>query len=61
MTKLPRWRKSSHSNETATCVELAGDLDALRDSKNPDGPVLRVAGLTRFLNEIKAGTFDRAR
>lgn len=61
MTKLPRWRKSSHSNETATCVELAGDLDALRDSKNPDGPVLRVAGLLWFLDEVKAGKFDQAR
>ncbi|HEY3611503.1 MAG TPA: DUF397 domain-containing protein [Pseudonocardiaceae bacterium] len=36
------WRKSSYSGEGATgnCVELA--LDAVRDSKNPAGPVLSV-------------------
>lgn len=61
MTKLARWRKSSHSNETATCVELSGDLDAVRDSKNPNGPALRVAGLPRFLDAIKSGVFDQTR
>lgn len=29
------WRKSSRS-ETAECVEVRGDLTALRDSKNPE-------------------------
>jgi hypothetical protein len=38
-----RFRKSSFSNANAqACVEVAGTLDALRDSKNPTGPVLRV-------------------
>lgn len=37
------WRRSSHSNTQGNqCVEVAafGDRIALRDSKNPDGPVL---------------------
>ncbi|HEY0805858.1 MAG TPA: DUF397 domain-containing protein [Pseudonocardiaceae bacterium] len=37
-----RWRRSSHSggDGNSSCVELAHDLGAVRDSKNPDGPVL---------------------
>lgn len=41
--KMVRWRKSSYSggsNTTGGCVELAHDLGAVRDSKNPEGPVL---------------------
>jgi hypothetical protein len=37
------WRKSSHSGAQASeCVEVAGlsDTVAVRDSKDPDGPVL---------------------
>ena len=41
------WRKSSYSgNGGADCVEVARDLPgvvAVRDSKNPDGPVLIVS------------------
>jgi hypothetical protein len=39
-----RWRKSSRSggDGDSACVELAHDLSAVRDSKNPDGPVLVV-------------------
>ena len=39
-----RWRKSSHSSGSNDCVETAslpGVGVAIRDSKNPDGPVLR--------------------
>ncbi|MGX7675014.1 DUF397 domain-containing protein [Plantactinospora sp. DSM 117369] len=40
-----RWRKSSRSNGTGgDCVEVAGNLPgmvAVRDSKDPAGPVLR--------------------
>jgi hypothetical protein len=39
-TGVVRWRKSTYSTATETCVELAHDLDAVRDSKNPSGPVL---------------------
>lgn len=36
------WRKSSHSNSTANCVEVAfrGPRVAARDSKNASGPTL---------------------
>lgn len=37
------WRKSTHSGSNAAeCVELAGaaGVVAVRDSKDPDGPVL---------------------
>jgi hypothetical protein len=38
-----RWRKASKSGgEGGECVELAWP-GAVRDSKNPDGPVLRVS------------------
>jgi hypothetical protein len=38
-----RWKKSSYSNGQANCVEVANNLPgvvAVRDSKNPGGPVL---------------------
>ena len=38
-----RWRKSTHSNGQAECVEIASNLPgitAIRDSKNPHGPAL---------------------
>lgn len=39
------WRKSSSSGQTGDCVELGmarTETSAVRDSKNPAGPVLRV-------------------
>lgn len=38
-----RWRKSSHSSGNGACVEVAetGGIIAVRDSKDPGGPVLR--------------------
>jgi hypothetical protein len=43
------WRKSSLSGEAGQCVELGtawqqadADIGAVRDSKNPAGPMLRV-------------------
>ncbi|EFL23116.1 conserved hypothetical protein [Streptomyces himastatinicus ATCC 53653] len=38
------FRKSSHSNPFDECVEVATNLPgavAIRDSKRPDGPILR--------------------
>jgi hypothetical protein len=50
-----RWRKSSRSGGTnGNCVELAHRLSAVRDSKNPDGPVLNV-DLSGLLAAIKGG------
>lgn len=36
------WRKSSYSDTGNGCVEIAHTLSAMRDSKNPEGPVLSV-------------------
>ena len=48
----PTWRKSSHSGTEANCVELAAS--AVRDSKNPDGPVLSI-DVTALVAAVKAG------
>ncbi|MFC0071883.1 DUF397 domain-containing protein [Umezawaea endophytica] len=39
---------------------MANSLDAVRDSKNPSGPVLSVdrAEFTAFLADVKSGRFD---
>lgn len=55
----PTWRKSSHSGANGSCVELAY-LGAVRDSKNPDGLVLRT-DLDGLLAAVKAGRFDTIR
>jgi len=43
------WRKSTRSQNEGACVEL-GNTGAVRDSKNPAGPVLDVpwSGLVTF-------------
>jgi hypothetical protein len=51
-----RWMKSSRSSATNSCVEIANTLDQLRDSKNPDGPVL-LGPVNRLLDAVKAGRF----
>lgn len=51
------WRKSSRSGQDGQCVELARLTDgvAVRDSKNPDGPVLRFgrAEMRRAMERIR--------
>jgi uncharacterized protein DUF397 len=47
------WRKSSRSGGDGQCVELAY-AGAVRDSKNPGGPILRV-DLGGLLAAAKAG------
>jgi hypothetical protein len=61
MTALPRWRKSSHSGQDTSCVEVSHTLDEVRDSKNPTGHTLRlnVSVFAAFVQAVKAGRFDR--
>jgi hypothetical protein len=60
----PTWRKSSYSSSSANCVEVAatGTSVAVRDSKDPDGPVLLYprAGMAAFIAGVKDGEFDLA-
>ena len=46
------WRKSSYSSGGENCVELADS--AVRDSKDPDGPVLSV-DVTALVAAVKTG------
>ncbi|KAA9375494.1 DUF397 domain-containing protein [Microbispora cellulosiformans] len=60
---LLEWRKSSYSGSGDNCVEvaeLAGGGRAVRDSKDPDGPVLTFtsAEWCAFIGGVKHGTFD---
>lgn len=57
-----RWRTSSHSGASGTCVEVA-DLDghrAVRDSKNPTGPALIITPTEwfTFTTAVRTGEFD---
>lgn len=60
------WRKSSESNSQGTCVELAeipgeSRVIGVRDSKNPEGPVLvfRRDEIDAWVKGAKAGEFDK--
>jgi hypothetical protein len=55
------WRKSSYSGSNGgNCIEVAATPDtvALRDSKDPHGPVLVFGprAWRRFADQVKAGT-----
>lgn len=53
-----KWRKSSRSGGTGgNCIELAS-IGAVRDSKNPSGPVL-AADLGGLIAAVKSGKFTR--
>jgi hypothetical protein len=61
----PRWRRSSYSGSTGgQCVEVAvashDSAIAVRDSKDPAGPVLRFAAAAwqSFLSGARRGEFD---
>ncbi|MDG4799333.1 DUF397 domain-containing protein [Micromonospora sp. WMMD980] len=56
------WRKSTRSNGSGNCVEVAGDPRGrvgLRDSKDPSGPVLAFEpeAWVRFVAGIAQGSF----
>jgi hypothetical protein len=58
-----QWRKSTASNPSGNCVEMAPLADgavAVRNSRFPDGPVLVYtrAEVTAFLAGVKNGEFD---
>ncbi len=57
------WRKASYSSEGQNCVEVAdlsGGGRAVRDSKNPHGPILRFtpSEWVAFVSGVRAGEFD---
>lgn len=59
------WRKSARSNNGGDCVEVAGNLPgavAVRDSKDPDGPVLvfTPAEWDAFVGGVVDGEFNRS-
>lgn len=63
MTNLP-WRKSSRSGPNGgSCVEvvLTPHLTAIRDSKDPSGPVLTlpVSEWASFARALRDGAHDR--
>ena len=49
MKRSLTWRTSSYSAQNGQCVEVRGDLSAVRDSKNPDGPVLDTTALRHLI------------
>jgi hypothetical protein len=61
MSEQTDWRRARHCNG-GNCLEVAsyGEGVAIRDSKNPDGPVLfyRRDEFLAFLQGVKEGDFD---
>jgi hypothetical protein len=57
------WRTSSYSGQNGDCVEVARNMNrlvAVRDSKDPSGPVLAIdpEEWRGFTDQVKAGRFD---
>ncbi|MFC3499973.1 DUF397 domain-containing protein [Micromonospora krabiensis] len=63
-TARVNWRKSTRSNGSGNCVEVADDLAGkvgLRDSKDPASPVLTFApaAWATFVEAARTGTLGR--
>jgi hypothetical protein len=56
------WLKAQYSGHNGQCVEVASTADkvAIRDSKDPDGPILvyTAAEFKAFLHGARNGEFD---
>ena len=56
------WRKSTRSQQSGQCVELArvAGVIGVRDSKEPDGPILvfTVEEVAAFLDGVAKGEFN---
>jgi Domain of unknown function (DUF397) len=68
MTNVESWRKSSHSgSEGQECVEVgalrASRMVGMRDSKDPDGPVLAftTSEWAQFLTRVRSNGLSRGR
>lgn len=57
---MTSWRKASFSGAGSGCVEVRGTLRAVRDSKNPTGPILTFTALSTFVAQVAAGQFASA-
>jgi hypothetical protein len=59
------WRKARRSMNNGNCAEVAVEngIVALRDSKDPQGPVLRYSASSwgSFLAAARIGSFDKLR
>jgi hypothetical protein len=51
------WRKARQSVNSQNCVELRDTLDAVRDSKNTAGPILR-GDMLALVRAVRAGHLD---
>ena len=52
------WRKAPQSVNSQNCVELRDSLDAVRDSKNAAGPILR-GDVRALVRVVRSGHLDR--